>query len=485
MAPVQMVEAPPGGAGGDSGATGAGASRTDRVHLHGLDGLRGVTVVAIMAYHLGFGWAQGLFWSVDLFFIVSGYLITGLLLDRTPGSIAEMRSWWGRRIRRLTPAVTVTVIAVLIAFATTAGISRDAFATMTWWQNWNLIVEGTSYWSTDPSPLRHAWTLSIEEQFYLTWPLILLAAVALARRMGRSRTTVVGVVAAVLGAMSVSWAAYLALAGADLNRVYYGTDTRAGALLLGCAAGAFLHGRPKGAARRALVASPTLNAASMVAILGLVALSAVLQIDRTFTYTGGLLLAGIASLVLVVVVSRPGPMAEFFSNRTLTWVGVRSYGLYLWSWPTQLFVQAQLPGASPAGVAAITVPVSVLLAWLSLKFVEQPLRSRSDWAAALAPRRVAWASGAVAVVAGMVLLVGNGGPRSVSEEVSATESVDLALAPPPTAPPTTTTTTTTPPTTAPTTAAPGARADAGAEHRRSRLLRRRLRRRLHHRHRPG
>ena len=298
-----------------------------------------------MAYHLGFGWSGGLFWGVDLFFVLSGFLITGLLLDRTPGSSAELRSWWGRRVRRLTPAVAVVTLVVLVAFFSTTGIVGDAFSTMTWWANWHQILEGVSYWAPEPSPLRHAWSLSIEEQFYVVWPLILLASVAAARRAGRSRTTVVGAVALTLASMSAIWAMYLGFSGADLNRIYLGTDTRAAALLAGCAAGAFLHGRPSGAAARSLNAPTWLNVAAVAAALGLVGLSFVLRVDATFTYRGGLVLVAVAAVVLVVTVSRPSPVASVLSNRALGWIGVRSYAIYLWSWPIQVFVQTHLPGA--------------------------------------------------------------------------------------------------------------------------------------------
>lgn len=130
--------------------------------MPGLDGLRGVLVLGILAYHLGF--APAMFATVDGFFALSGFLITGLLLDRTPSNVTELTTWWGWRIRRLVPAVSVLVLTVVVVFASTSGIARDGFATMTWWANWNQIFNGTSYWAPQPSPLRHAWTLSIEEQ---------------------------------------------------------------------------------------------------------------------------------------------------------------------------------------------------------------------------------------------------------------------------------------------------------------------------------
>ena len=146
-----------------------GAVETRQGHVPGLDGLRAIAVAAVVAYHLDL--LPGGFIGVDLFFVLSGFLITSLLLLRTPSGLAELRSWWGRRIRRLTPAVAAVVVAVLVTFgvdgAATQSLDIDAVATMTWWQNWHLIFADVSYWAPQVSPLRHAWSLSIEEQFYL------------------------------------------------------------------------------------------------------------------------------------------------------------------------------------------------------------------------------------------------------------------------------------------------------------------------------
>jgi peptidoglycan/LPS O-acetylase OafA/YrhL len=364
--------------------------RRRNAHLPGLDGLRGVAVATVVAYHLGF--LPGGFVGVDLFFVLSGFLITTLLLERTPSGAADLRRWWGRRIRRLTPAVAVVVAAVLVAFAATTKLAWDAVATMTWWQNWHLIIEGAAYWDTHPSPLRHAWSLSIEEQFYLAWPLVLVASVAVARRVRRDPAATVAVVAAVLSIASFAWAAHLASIGTDLSRVYFGTDTRAGALLLGCAAGAAVSGRPRS------TAPPALTAAAVASVLGIAALVVTLTPDALRTYTGGLLAAAIGSLVLVLAAASPGPVSRALSVPALRWVGVRSYAIYLWSWPTQLFVQDHAPDASRWQVALVVVPVAVALAALSLRLVEAPLRLSSGWATPVGVRRAAWIGGATVLV---------------------------------------------------------------------------------------
>ncbi|MEI2697139.1 MAG: acyltransferase [Microthrixaceae bacterium] len=273
-----------------------GAVETRQGHVPGLDGLRAIAVAAVVAYHLDL--LPGGFIGVDLFFVLSGFLITSLLLLRTPSGLAELRSWWGRRIRRLTPAVAAVVVAVLVTFgvdgAATQSLDIDAVATMTWWQNWHLIFADVSYWAPQVSPLRHAWSLSIEEQFYLVWPLFLMGAVWTARRVGRSENGAVLAVAAAGTVASFAWAARLASVGADLSRVYFGTDTRAGALLLGCAAAAVVDGATTPVMGRRGAIAAGASATVLVVLVG------VLDPSEPATYLWGLPVAAAASLILVL-----------------------------------------------------------------------------------------------------------------------------------------------------------------------------------------
>jgi peptidoglycan/LPS O-acetylase OafA/YrhL len=409
-----------------------------------LDGLRGIAVMVVVAYHLGF--LGGGFVGVDLFFVLSGFLITSLLLDRTPSSAAELRTWWGRRVRRLTPAVAVVVVAVLVAFglADLAGetLDVDAVATMTWWQNWHLVLADSSYWSTDASPLRHAWSLSIEEQFYLVWPAVLIGATLLARRAGRTPRAVVGGIAALGAAASFAWAGWLSRSDADLSRIYFGTDTRAGALLLGCAAAAVVDGRPTPRVTRR---SAQLGvAAAVLAATVLAALAVGLDPSSVATYRGGLLLAAACSLVLVLTAAFPGPVAAALSLPSLRWLGVRSYAIYLWSWPVQLLVEAAWPDAARPAVAAVTVAVSLALSELSLRLVERPMRLQDGWAASPSLRRGAWAGGSVALVCVLGWFAATAEEPTGVRAISTEESAQLALRPPPS----TTTTSTVPSTTA-------------------------------------
>jgi len=366
-------------------------------------------VLAVVAYHLGY--LPGGFIGVDLFFVLSGFLITTLLLRRTPRGIGGMRTWWGRRIRRLTPAVAVVVLAVLVVFLTRSGIALDAFATMTWWQNWHLISEGTPYWAGTPSPLRHAWSLSIEEQFYLLWPPLLLGILALGRRLGRPAVTVAA--AAAGGAVaSFAWAAWLSTDGAaDLSRIYFGTDTRAGALLAGAAVAGWMH-RRSGRWRRPAAVPAVWSWVAVAAAVILGWLSLTLSPEETLTYRGGLAMAAVSSLLLVVACTGPGPITNSLSVAPLQWLGTRSYAIYLWSWPTQVALQDRWPQLPLGVVAVITVAVSLVLAEVSMRLVEHPLRYRSGWADRALPRRAAWGSGALVLLAGIVIAAGATVPTS-------------------------------------------------------------------------
>lgn len=386
----------------------------------GLTGLRGVAVVAVVAYHLGY--LRGGFVGVDLFFVLSGYLITSLLLDHPPTSFAALRRWWAGRVRRLMPASAAVVLAVLIAFVTMSGVALDALATLTWWQNWHLIAEGVPYWSRTASPLRHAWSLSIEEQFYLTWPPLMLTVLAAARRSPRVArpAVVVAGVAGVLAVASFVWAAVLSAHVDDLSRIYFGTDSRVGAILLGATAGALVH-RPRSQRpwqRSALRAAPAWTAPLAIpAAAVLVVLATTMTPSDKWAYRGGLLAAAVSSLILVAAATRRGTLSRAVSGPVVQWLGSRSYAIYLWSWPTQVYLETNYPSMSRWQVALWTIAATLPLSELSMRLVEEPLRLGAGWGRSAVARRAAWGVGVVVLCAGMVMAA-NSTELTVQEEVA-------------------------------------------------------------------
>src|SRR3954471_21397865 len=207
-------------------------------YVPGLDGLRGIAVIAVLLFHGGVTWAKGGFLGVDVFFVLSGFLITSLLLDeRWKTGTVKLSRFWARRARRLLPALLI-LLAAMAAYATwvpmqspLGDLRRDVLATLAYVSNWHFIIDGGSYFARNapPSPLRHTWSLAIEEQFYVLWPLLFIAVAR-----GRHRLTKLAVLIGVGIAASIAAMAYLFHPGADSSRVYYGTDTRAHVILIGC-----------------------------------------------------------------------------------------------------------------------------------------------------------------------------------------------------------------------------------------------------------
>jgi peptidoglycan/LPS O-acetylase OafA/YrhL len=342
--------------------------------VRSLDGVRAAAVVLVFAFHLGVPGFRAGFLGVDLFFVLSGFLITGLLLgemDRN-GSIA-VTSFWARRVRRLMPALVVLLLAVAIVTALTstfserASVRGDLLATTTYVANWRYIGTSSYFVNTGvPSPLEHTWSLAIEEQFYLVWPLVLAFLIAL---MKRPRRTVV--LPAVLGA-AVSAALLALLWHPDaVDRAYMGTDARIFEPLIG-ALGAVLVAHPVGRAflRR--------YGTALVAIggVGLVLCLTRIRPETALYFRGGAVAVSVFALMIVAPlwVGRGGSIARGLSWRPLAWVGAISYGVYLWHWP--LIQWLGVPGAhgvDAVGRGILAVVLTLVLAGLSYHLIEQPI----------------------------------------------------------------------------------------------------------------
>ena len=350
----------------------------------GLDGLRALSVVAVICYHAGFGWMRGGWVGVEVFFVVSGFLITSLLIDEQgrTGSVG-LRQFWLRRARRLLPALAVVLAAVAVAVlvvgtvAQRADVRRDTPWALLYLGNWGQIVGGVPYYGGDPSPLRHLWSLAIEEQFYLLWPLIF---VALARTGWRAATTAKVVAALGVAAMAATawWhrgmpAPIAAFGGVDrVNFLYLSTFTRAGGLLLGAAA-AFVWRPWRRPGRTGVRAGAILDAAGGTALAGLGVIAVLATLTAAYVYQWLLALVSILALVAVLAAVHPAGrrLRAILSGAPLVAVGRRSYGLYLWHWPVFVLV-----GATDGAVAPFVagVGITVVVTELSYRFVETPAR---------------------------------------------------------------------------------------------------------------
>lgn len=354
----------------------------------GLDGIRGLAVLAVLLYHAQVPWLRGGFLGVDVFFVLSGYLITRLLLAewRRWGSI-DLRAFWLRRARRLLPALFLVLLAVagyaalLASAGQLAAIRGDALATVGYVANWRFVFAEQSYFAQydEPSPLRHMWSLGIEEQFYLVFPLLLIGLLTLRLR----RPALAGWLG--LGALgSAVLAAVLYRPGADPSRVYYGTDTRLQALLVGAVAAVLVRSAAAGAPRPGTYLSVAGRAVPLpgrrsVGLLGLAGLAVAFVLARDtagWLYRGGFLLVALLAVAVVVAAASDGSAtARLLSVRPLRLVGLISYGLYLWHWPVYVVLTPARLGFGGPGLVLFRLAVTGLLATASYLLVERPVRA--------------------------------------------------------------------------------------------------------------
>ena len=385
----------------------------------GLDGLRALSVAVVIGYHAGFPWLRGGWLGVEVFFVVSGFLITTLLLEeRGRSGRVDVRRFWGRRARRLLPALGVMLAAVAV-WALVAGtdqqlsqLRRDFPWALLYAGNWGQILGDVPYYAGDPPLLRHLWSLGIEEQFYLVWPLAFVAIAGSRMRRGTAARLVGALALAATVTMIVIHAAGPGPLG-DVDRtnfLYLSTVTRAGGLLAGAAA-AFVwrpwrRRDPAGDGRSGVVLDAA--GAAAVAILGCAATTAVLT--HGYVYQWLLPLVSLLSLVAVMVVVHP---AAAGMRRVLGWgplvaVGRRSYGLYLWHWPIFVFLGVR-HGSTVRFTTALVL--TVICSELCYRYVELPARRGAigRWWRSAGPARVrvvAAGAAAVVVLAGVYAAVG-------------------------------------------------------------------------------
>ena len=354
-----------------------------RTRYAGLDGMRAVAVALVVVYHLFPPAFSGGFIGVDVFFVISGFLITSLLLREkaTTGRIS-LGKFWQRRARRLLPAVTVMIAVCATAALFVGGdvlvrMGAQVLGALTFTYNWVSIGAGASYFAADtPELFRNLWSLGIEEQFYVLWPLLLMLLLLL-----RSRWLRIGVVLAGAAASAV-WMATLVSQGADPTRAYFGTDSHAFGLLAGVALAfawtAIPASAPGWMLRRATHAATV--ALGSAALVGLVVLAFVPASDTASTFPGALLLATAFSLLAIVCAIWPGsPFGRALDAAPLRYVGDRSYAIYLWHWPLVVLLTIWATGHSPdvgvpVWVGLFALVLTMVAAELSYRLVEMPVR---------------------------------------------------------------------------------------------------------------
>jgi peptidoglycan/LPS O-acetylase OafA/YrhL len=385
-----------------------------------LDGVRAIAVGLVLAEHGGVPGMGGGFLGVDVFFVLSGFLITSLLLDELGRSgRIDLGDFWIRRARRLLPALVLMVLTVAVGrqFFSPEAIARlrdDAVAAFFWVANWMFVADKTDYFSqgAPPSPLQHAWSLGVEEQYYIGWPLLLVAvAVVLAARARRRRgwATVGGVrlavfVLATLGALASAAAAILLASDTSRNRVYFGTDTRAQALLVGAAASALLVSDWSSLNRGwSLIRSRWGKwTARLLPVIGLSLLGVATHYatGSVREFHEGLLIAVAIAAVLViapVALDQRGPVAAVLAWGPVAWLGTISYGVYLWHWPIFLVLNGERTGWSGLSLFGVRCAATLLVSTVSWWAIERPIRAWRPVRVPMLPLAGATAATAAAV----------------------------------------------------------------------------------------
>jgi peptidoglycan/LPS O-acetylase OafA/YrhL len=416
----RWVAAPPTGRLPTRRASDDGDRSERRPGIRALDGLRAVAVGLVLADHGGIPGMAGGFLGVDVFFVLSGFLITSLLLDEMgrTGRI-DLANFWIRRARRLLPALILMVLTVAVGrqfFApeAIASLRDDAVAAFFWVANWMFVADKTGYFAqgTPPSPLKHAWSLGVEEQYYIFWPLVLVAVAVVLAAHARRRTTraTIGAVRltvfvlATLGALGSAATAILLASNATRDRVYFGTDTRAQALLVGAAASALLVGDWPALNRGwSLIRSRTGKwIAWLLPVLGsaLLGLAVHFATGSAREFRGGLLIAVAVAAVLViapVALDQRGPVAVALAWGPLAWLGGISYGIYLWHWPIFLVLNGQRTGWHGLSLFAVRCAATLAVSVVSWWAIEQPIRKWHPVRVPLLPLAGATAATAAAV----------------------------------------------------------------------------------------
>ncbi|MFO7689298.1 MAG: acyltransferase family protein, partial [Cryobacterium sp.] len=349
------------------------ASRSPR--LAGLDGLRALAVLAVVLYHFFPEAIPGGFLGVDVFFVISGFLITGLLVsEHARTGRVDLRRFWQRRLKRLVPPLVPVILlgcagAFVLGGDVLMGLGVQLMGAVTFGYNWVSLLSEVSYFSADqPELFRNLWSLAVEEQFYLLWPLALLLLLRI--RHDRVRLALI----LLFAALSAAWMGALFTPSGDPTRAYYGSDSHSFGLLLGAALALVLR-RSAGSRNRLRRLRPWLGGAALGLLCAAVWL---LPSDSAATYRGGLLAVSLLTAVVIWAAVRGGRFGHALDVAPLRYLGERSYGIYLWHWPILVLMRLAWPPSlhSAVPIALATAALTLLAAAASYRFVEKPIRDQ-------------------------------------------------------------------------------------------------------------
>jgi peptidoglycan/LPS O-acetylase OafA/YrhL len=418
---------------GDGGGGGGGGHLP---YFPALDGVRGLAVISVLFFHAGFSWAVGGYLGVSTFFTLSGFLITSLILaERAATGTIGLKGFWTRRFRRLLPAALAAialgvVVALVIDPVQRRNIGGDVVASLGYVANWRFVFSGQSYAElfTSPSPLQHFWSLAIEEQFYLIYPLFAFCLLRVAHGSRRVFTIA-------LAAITAASVALPFIFSYSHDRIYYGTDARAAELLMGAMLATALYYRPitdrLAGSRRVQVVAATLGAAALVACI--VMWSRIEQ-QNDLLYAGGFFVYSILSVLVILAALLPlGPVASVLAIRPLRFMGKISYGVYLYHWP--IFMALSEPRVHLSGVSlfAVQVALTVGVACASYRFLEMPIRRGQPLfrGTRRAVRPVRLAPFVVCLLAVAAIVVGLTSPPPLIDFEQAQQELQFTDAPPP------------------------------------------------------
>ncbi|MEH7613284.1 acyltransferase family protein [Gottfriedia acidiceleris] len=347
-------------------------------YMAGLDGLRALAVLSVIAYHLNFSFASGGFLGVTVFFVLSGYLITDLLIaEWSINKRIDLKSFWYRRAKRLLPGM-FTLLLIVIAFVSLfkssmiGNLKQDSVAAIFYYSNWWYIFHHLSYFESfaNPSILNHFWSLAVEEQFYIIWPILTLLGLKYIKN--KDRLFLYTLVGAIVSALLM---AILFHPGSDPSRVYYGTDTRAFSLLIGASLALVWPSRK-------LTNNVTTSGKILIDLVGITGLLIfLLMVGKTnqydsFLYRGGMFLLSISAAMLIAALAHPtSKIGRFLAMRPLKWIGLRSYGIYLWQYPVIILFSPKVNTGDISLFRAICqITLIFVLAALSYHYIEDPIR---------------------------------------------------------------------------------------------------------------